>query len=52
MKVAWHEVPGTRAGKIRPVGYGMIRVAPAAIELGLIRKDLDPWFRWPIPESR
>ena len=27
MKVAWHEVPGGRAGKVRPVGYGMIRVA-------------------------
>jgi hypothetical protein len=24
MMVAWHEVPGNRPVKIRPVGYGMI----------------------------
>jgi hypothetical protein len=24
MMVAWHEVPGNRPIKIRPVGYGMI----------------------------
>jgi hypothetical protein len=28
MMVAWHEMPGGRTGKIRPVGYGMNRVAP------------------------
>jgi hypothetical protein len=28
MMVAWHEMPGGRAGKIRPVEYGMIRVSP------------------------
>ena len=26
MMVAWHEVPGKRAERIRPVGYGVIGV--------------------------
>src|ERR1700677_5379737 len=28
MMVAWHEVPGNRPVKIRPVGYGMIVSPP------------------------
>jgi hypothetical protein len=35
MMVAWHEVPGNRPVKIRPVGYGMI-VSPPEPQPGRI----------------
>ena len=47
MKVAWHEVPGNRPVKIRPVGYGMI-VSPLSRKPGRAHSLNKPQFDIPL----
>jgi hypothetical protein len=54
MMVAWHEVPGNRPVKIRPVGYGMI-VSPLSRNQGaysLNKPQFDSHPLTPCPTGR